>query len=224
MRPSKSRSRAKNNRRPTGNIINRVFDSSGPEGKVRGTPQQIIEKYLGLARDATLGNDQVAAENFYQHAEHYVRLLAEAQREIESRREQFDPQFRRDRGGEDEPQGQRDAGGGQQRRDYERQSDRQSDRDGPFGEAEPDAPEARPETHSDPRAEERRPPRPEVEVFDGGGDPGLVETPEAAAPGRRSQGGSRRRSGGGGSGKAGAADAGDAAESGRSGPPASAAE
>ncbi|HHS88846.1 MAG TPA: DUF4167 domain-containing protein [Rhodobacteraceae bacterium] len=88
MRSSKSRSRSKNNRnRSVGNIMNRVFDSSGPEGKVRGTPQQIIEKYNQLARDAQLSNDIVAAENFQQHAEHYTRLLSEAQREIEARRE-----------------------------------------------------------------------------------------------------------------------------------------
>jgi len=40
--------------------MNRVFDSSGPEGKVRGTPQQIIDKYNQLARDAQLSNDRVA--------------------------------------------------------------------------------------------------------------------------------------------------------------------
>lgn len=65
-----------------GNIVNRVFDSSGPEGKVRGTPQQIIDKYLMLARDAQLGNDRVAEQNFLQHAEHYTRMLGEAQREL----------------------------------------------------------------------------------------------------------------------------------------------
>jgi hypothetical protein len=93
MRSSKNRQRSKQNRpRTLGNIINRVFDSSGPEGKVRGTPQQIIEKYQLLARDAQLSNDRVAAENFMQHAEHYTRMLAEAQREMaaeqESRRQQ----------------------------------------------------------------------------------------------------------------------------------------
>ncbi|MEM0937411.1 MAG: DUF4167 domain-containing protein [Pseudomonadota bacterium] len=89
MRSSKSRSRSKANRsRSMGNITNRVFDSSGPEGKVRGTPQQIIEKYAQLARDAQLGNDRVAAENFQQHAEHYTRMLGDAQREMEARREQ----------------------------------------------------------------------------------------------------------------------------------------
>lgn len=89
MRPSKSRSRGKSNRNRTpGNNVNRVFDSSGPEGKVRGTPQQIIDKYTQLARDAFLGNDRVAAENFQQHAEHYTRLLSEAQRDAETRRQQ----------------------------------------------------------------------------------------------------------------------------------------
>jgi hypothetical protein len=74
-----------------GNIVNRVFDSSGPEGKVRGTPQQIIEKYLILARDAQLSNDRVSAENFMQHAEHYTRMLAEAQREMAAEQEQRRP-------------------------------------------------------------------------------------------------------------------------------------
>lgn len=97
MRSSKSRSRSKSNRnRPQsgGNVINRVFDSSGPEGKVRGTPQQIIEKYNQLARDAQLANDRVATENFQQHAEHYLRLLSEAQREMDARREEQERQNR----------------------------------------------------------------------------------------------------------------------------------
>ena len=89
MRSSKQRSRSKPNRpRTLGNIVNRVFDSSGPEGKVRGTPQQIIEKYQLLARDAQLSNDRVAYENFLQHAEHYTRMLGEAQREAQREAEQ----------------------------------------------------------------------------------------------------------------------------------------
>ena len=85
MRPSgKSRNKNRNNgRRPNpGNVINRVFDSSGPEGKVRGTPQQIIDKYQSLAHDSQLSGDRVSAENFQQHSEHYARLLLEAQKEI----------------------------------------------------------------------------------------------------------------------------------------------
>jgi hypothetical protein len=120
MRSSKSRSRSKANRpRSLGNIVNRVFDSSGPEGKVRGTPQQIIDKYLVLARDAQLSNDRVAAENFLQHAEHYTRMLGEAQREsqreAESRRDNL-PGGGDQRGGQqgrrfDEPRGGRGEDG-----------------------------------------------------------------------------------------------------------------
>ncbi len=81
---NKSRNRSKNgNRRGSASSnINRVFDSAGPEGKVRGTPQQIIEKYMSLTHDSMLSGDRVAAENFQQHAEHYSRMLLEAQREI----------------------------------------------------------------------------------------------------------------------------------------------
>ena len=88
MRPSgKSRNKNRNNgRRPNpGNVLNRVFDSAGPEGKVRGTPQQIIEKYQSLAHDSQLSGDRVSAENFQQHSEHYARLLIEAQKEIAER-------------------------------------------------------------------------------------------------------------------------------------------
>ena len=95
MRSSKSRSRNKSNRnRSVGNVVNRVFDSSGPEGKVRGTPQQIIDKYNQLARDAQLSGDRVAAENFQQHAEHYLRLLSVAQKEQDARREEQERQNR----------------------------------------------------------------------------------------------------------------------------------
>ena len=90
--PNKPRTRNKPGRRSPGNVINRVFESTGPEGKVRGNPQQIIEKYLALSRDALLGGDRVASENFAQHSEHYARLLNEAQREIEARREQHENQ------------------------------------------------------------------------------------------------------------------------------------
>ena len=76
-----NRSRGRGNRKGGGgggNNINRVYDSAGPDGKVRGTPQQIIDKYLSLARDAQTSGDRVAAENFLQHAEHYQRILIQA--------------------------------------------------------------------------------------------------------------------------------------------------
>jgi len=54
---------------------NHVFDSSGPDIRVRGTAQQLSEKYLQLGRDATSGGDRVMAESYFQHAEHYFRIL-----------------------------------------------------------------------------------------------------------------------------------------------------
>ena len=53
---------------------NQTFDSNGPNIKIRGSAHQIFERYVGLAREATVAEDRVAAENFYQHAEHYFRI------------------------------------------------------------------------------------------------------------------------------------------------------
>ncbi|MGH7069453.1 MAG: DUF4167 domain-containing protein, partial [Acetobacteraceae bacterium] len=54
---------------------NHVFDSNGPDLRLRGTAQQLFEKYLQLGRDATSGGDRVMAESFFQHAEHYFRIM-----------------------------------------------------------------------------------------------------------------------------------------------------
>jgi hypothetical protein len=52
------------------------FESNGPDIKVRGSAQQVVEKYLTLAREAATAGDPVMAENYYQHAEHYYRIQA----------------------------------------------------------------------------------------------------------------------------------------------------
>ncbi len=56
-------------------LRNQTFESSGPDGKIRGTAQQVFDRYLALARDAYSSGDPITAESFYQHAEHYHRLL-----------------------------------------------------------------------------------------------------------------------------------------------------
>jgi hypothetical protein len=182
MRSSKSRSRSKSNRpRSIGNIINRVFDSSGPEGKVRGTPQQIIEKYQFLARDAQLSNDRVAAENFMQHAEHYTRLLAEAQRELAAEQDQRRPQDNYQSGSQNGgPQGGQGGypQGGNQNRDRQYRDDR---------------PDTRDEPQPDPVVVRSSPMMDFIEDIN---DSGLVETPETrrgdAGPGQRGDAGERR--------------------------------
>ena len=65
-------------RHQSGNIPlnrNHVFDSNGPDLRVRGTSQQLFEKYLQLGRDAASVGDRVMAEGYFQHAEHYFRIL-----------------------------------------------------------------------------------------------------------------------------------------------------
>ncbi len=165
MRSSKSRSRNKSNRNRSsggsgGNVMNRVFDSSGPEGKVRGTPQQIIEKYNQLARDALLSGDRVATENFQQHAEHYLRLLGVAQKEMDAKREQQERENR-------ERQAERD-------RDRERSQDRvrrqERESSGPSGPSGP----------SD-GGDLSESPQPDL-IETGGADSGLVITPESQTP------------------------------------------
>jgi len=53
---------------------NTCLDSSGPAGKLRGTPLQLNEKYVALAKDATTANDMILAEQYRQYADHYMRL------------------------------------------------------------------------------------------------------------------------------------------------------
>jgi hypothetical protein len=52
-----------------------TFDSSGPNVKIRGNAYQVFERYVALAREAATSGDRIAAENLYQHAEHYFRIM-----------------------------------------------------------------------------------------------------------------------------------------------------
>jgi len=71
-----------NNHRKSQNPLTRVYESNGPDVKIRGTASHVAEKYIQLARDAQSSGDPVAAENYYQHAEHYFRLIAVAQEQF----------------------------------------------------------------------------------------------------------------------------------------------
>ncbi|MGC9270336.1 DUF4167 domain-containing protein [Acidiphilium sp.] len=55
---------------------NHVFDSNGPEQRVRGTAQQLYDKYQQMGRDASSSGDRVTAEAYFQHAEHYFRIIS----------------------------------------------------------------------------------------------------------------------------------------------------
>ena len=69
-----------NGRRHPASLKTQTFESSGPEGKIRGTAQQVLDRYLVLGRDAASAGDPVAAEGFYQFAEHYYRIISAAEK------------------------------------------------------------------------------------------------------------------------------------------------
>jgi len=71
-----------NNNRKGPNPLTRNYESNGPDVKIRGSAQQIAEKYATLARDAQSSGDRVMAENYLQHAEHYNRIIAAAQAQM----------------------------------------------------------------------------------------------------------------------------------------------
>jgi len=79
---------------------NHVFDSNGPDVRVRGTAQQLFEKYLQLGRDATSSGDRVSAEGYFQHAEHYFRIL-NAMNQAQQQQQQHQGQQRRHHGSDE---------------------------------------------------------------------------------------------------------------------------
>lgn len=102
-----------------GNNRNRVYESNGPEGRVRGTAAQVAEKYDGLAKDATSAGDHVLAQSFWQYAEHYRRVLGALDGDGPQQAQSGDdPDQQDDDSGQDpgQDEGQADAPGQQQQR------------------------------------------------------------------------------------------------------------
>jgi hypothetical protein len=97
MRNRNNNSNNQQHNRRSQNPMTRVYDSNGPDIKIRGTAAHVAEKYLQLARDSQSSGDPVAAENYYQHAEHYFRLIAAAQEQFR----QSTPQQQLPRGDQD---------------------------------------------------------------------------------------------------------------------------
>lgn len=62
-----------------------VFDSNGPEVRIRGTAFQVAEKYMVLAKDAASAGDRILAESYLQHAEHYQRIISSFGDDVQAR-------------------------------------------------------------------------------------------------------------------------------------------
>ena len=50
-----------------------IYDKKS-EPRLRGKPSELRGKYETLSRDATSAGDRIAAENYMQHAEHFLRI------------------------------------------------------------------------------------------------------------------------------------------------------
>jgi len=98
----RNRNNNNNNNRRGQNPMTRIFESNGPDIKIRGTASHVAEKYVQLARDARSSGDPVAAENYYQHAEHYYRLIAAAQEQMRQNQPQPRPDDAMTDDGEDD--------------------------------------------------------------------------------------------------------------------------
>lgn len=85
---SKNNNRSRGRGRKGPNPLTRSYESNGPDVKVRGTAQHVAEKYLTLARDALSSGDTVGAESYFQHAEHYNRIIMTAQTQQNAAREE----------------------------------------------------------------------------------------------------------------------------------------
>ena len=83
------RSRGRNRKGPS--PLSRSYESNGPDVKIRGTASHIADKYTQLARDAHASGDTIAAENYHQHAEHYLRVIAAAQAQMQPSERQDNP-------------------------------------------------------------------------------------------------------------------------------------
>jgi hypothetical protein len=119
-----------NNNRRSHNPLTRVYESNGPDVKIRGTANHVAEKYLQLARDAQSSGDPVSAENYFQHAEHYFRLIAAAQEQFRQQNPNFQP--RQEGGGNDQQFQPR-----QQDENFDGDEDGQPFAEAPFGTREP---------------------------------------------------------------------------------------
>lgn len=161
----KNRSRSRNRRQP--NNANKVYESNGPDVKVRGTAQHIADKYTALGRDALSSGDTVKAEGYFQYAEHYLRIVAAAQEQAQLRRQQ---QMEQREAARQQPREQRET----------RSRGNGRDKAAVQGEAAPDQPGQAPK-EAPAEAEKAEDAAPVISDAWGGPQPGFLAAPAAPA-------------------------------------------
>lgn len=146
-----------NNNRKGPNPLTRSYESNGPDVKIRGSAQQIAEKYTTLARDAQSSGDRVMAENYLQHAEHYNRIIAAAQGAIPQNQQRDNRDDLDDEDG-DERDEMEQAAPPQPQSQPQSQPQAQQPRREPRGDSRP-----RPQAQPQPQAEDGSGPQPVIE-------------------------------------------------------------
>ena len=77
----KNHSDRNNHRNENGKIINDLQNGSNfirkNAGRNNHNASKLIEKYSNLAREALSSGDKILSENYFQHAEHFIRVLEE---------------------------------------------------------------------------------------------------------------------------------------------------
>jgi Domain of unknown function (DUF4167) len=165
------------------NPLSRMYESNGPDVKIRGTASHVAEKYLQLARDAQSSGDPIAAENYYQHAEHYFRMIAAAQEQFRQSQPYYQQQQQGDMRGNmpddsfDDGEDEQPSMGGEPFAPREQQ---------PFYPREQHQPQPQPQ-HFQPRPQHMPPPTSDADVdrlpsFITGGQPAPQPQQQAQAP------------------------------------------
>ena len=67
-------------------LINDLHNGSNFQRKNHGrnnhNASKLIEKYSNLAREALSNGDKILSENYFQHAEHFIRVLVEKENSL----------------------------------------------------------------------------------------------------------------------------------------------
>lgn len=97
------RSRGRSNRKHNVPLKHQNFESNGPDVRIRGNAHQVYEKYLAMARDANSAGNRISAEGYYQHAEHYFRIMNDSTDPQNAARQQQQQQRGRENGHDRQP-------------------------------------------------------------------------------------------------------------------------
>ena len=180
------RSRGRSNRKHNVPLKHQSFESNGPDVRIRGNAHQVYEKYLAMARDAHSTGNRISAEGYYQHAEHYFRIMNDSTDPQSGQRPQQQQQQRQRENGHD-----REGQDGEQRAEPAQAADQAKPAEGVDADTAAQAP-----AQAGDGAEAPQDPPPQDPPQDPGAEPAPSASPaaaEAAVNGAEVNGGAEPR-------------------------------